>query len=691
VNGTASVRRGATRLLVSAVGVACLLALLAGFALAAPQARAATKPVITIQPTDQTVSVNTLATFIATAGGDPKPSLQWQESSDGGRSWRSIAGATTNMIRVKASEYKDGWLYRAVFRNSAGTVRSRAAKLDIKQSGNKPKVTLQPISQAVVTDSLAVFKSTATGKPKPAVQWERSWNGQTWVALAGEDSSVLSFKARKTQSGYLYRAKFTNVNGQTYSKAATLTVVDASKKPVITQQPQSQSVRAGYNAVFTATASGDPTPTLKWEVREPGGDWRVIRGATRTTYRCEATRARDENRYRAVFRNSAGQTFTKAAKLDVIAAKQKPKVTLQPVDEVVDVGDKFYFTAKASGVPTPKVQWQMSRNGRNWTNIPGARKTTYTYKATRSRDGLRYRAVFTNSAGTAKSKPATLDVIVKRKPVVVTQPMSQAVVVNRQASFTATAEGTPTPKVQWQQSTNGKSWKNIAGQTRTTLRFTATKARNGYLYRAVFRNSAGTTKSSAARLTVIDGTTRPVVTGQPGDELAVAGGTATFSAAAGGSPTPTVQWQLSTNGGATWADIVGATRTTYQFVATGAMNGWRFRAVFRNSAGAATTRAAMLQVLTPPSVTTQPTNQAGRIGETAHFTSTASGLPSPAVQWQYSADGGATWTDIQGATSTTLAVAITADQDGYLFRAVFTNTAGSATSTPASLSVLFAI
>ena len=41
----------------------------------------------------------------------------------------------------------------------------------------------------------------------------------------------------------------------------------------------------------------------------------------------------------------------------------------------------------------------------------------------------------------------------------------------------------------------------------------------------------------------------PVVTAQPTSQTAAAGSTATFTAAASGSPAPTVQWQVSTSGG----------------------------------------------------------------------------------------------------------------------------------------------
>src|SRR5262249_34417144 len=51
----------------------------------------------------------------------------------------------------------------------------------------------------------------------------------------------------------------------------------------------------------------------------------------------------------------------------------------------------------------------------------------------------------------------------------------------------------------------------------------------------------------------------PAVTGQPANHMAGEGNSVTFTASASGVPTPTVQWQVSTNGGVTFNDIPGAT------------------------------------------------------------------------------------------------------------------------------------
>jgi hypothetical protein len=91
-------------------------------------------------------------------------------------------------------------------------------------------------------------------------------------------------------------------------------------------------------------------------------------------------------------------------------------------------------------------------------------------------------------------------------------------------------------------------------------------------------------------------TSAPSVTTHPANQQVVSGSTASFSVAATGSPTPTVQWQFSSNGGASWTTIAGATGSTYAFTAVAGNNGQRFRAIFTNSAGSATTSAATLTI-----------------------------------------------------------------------------------------------
>src|SRR6266481_7808444 len=138
------------------------------------------------------------------------------------------------------------------------------------------------------------------------------------------------------------------------------------------------------------------------------------------------------------------------------------------------------------------------------------------------------------------------------------------------------------------------------------------------------------------------------ITTQPANQTVTAGQTATFAATTG-SPTPTVQWQVSTNNGASFSILPGATSATLSFTTDLSQNGYQYQAVFTNSAGMATTTAATLTVNSvAPTITTQPANQTVTTGQTATFTAAATGSPTPTVQWQVSTDGGASFSNVSG-------------------------------------------
>jgi hypothetical protein len=95
----------------------------------------------------------------------------------------------------------------------------------------------------------------------------------------------------------------------------------------------------------------------------------------------------------------------------------------------------------------------------------------------------------------------------------------------------------------------------------------------------------------------------PKVTLDPTSGKVSNGKTVELTAAATGDETPTVQWQISTDDGHNWSNVQGATTSSLSVKTAG-----RYRAVFRNGLGAATTGTAVLAaaVTTPPASTPTP-------------------------------------------------------------------------------------
>jgi hypothetical protein len=84
-------------------------------------------------------------------------------------------------------------------------------------------------------------------------------------------------------------------------------------------------------------------------------------------------------------------------------------VILNPSDYSTLDGTLATFTAAASGLPAPAVQWQVSTDGgTTFTNVTGATSPTLTFVAYEGMNRYHYRAVFTNPYGAATTTDAVL-------------------------------------------------------------------------------------------------------------------------------------------------------------------------------------------------------------------------------------------------------------------------------------------
>ncbi len=376
--------------------------------------------------------------------------------------------------------------------------------------------------------------------------------------------------------------------------------------------------------------------------------------------------------------HSVSQVFS------AVNTQAPPAVTTNPSSQTVNAGHTVTFRAAASSPLKESVQWQVSTDGgQHFTNIQGATSVSLSLVTSASMNGYQYRTVFTNSVGSTHTSAALLTV--DFAPQVTTRPQNQTAAVGAAVTFSAAAVSNPASTVQWQVSTNhGNTFQNIPGATLATLSFTAQLPDSGKLYRAVFTNSLGSVKSPSAVLTV---DVPPAVTTNPSSLAVNAGHTVTFRAAASGKPQAAVQWQVSTDGGQHFTNIQGATSLSLSLLAAAGVNGDQYRAIFTNAVGSATTSAALLTVYFAPQLTVQPQNQTVAVGAAVTFRAAALSNPVSTVQWQVSTDHGSTFQNIPGATSTILSFTAQQADSGKIFRVVFTNRLGSATSRTAKLTV----
>lgn len=118
----------------------------------------------------------------------------------------------------------------------------------------------------------------------------------------------------------------------------------------------------------------------------------------------------------------------------------------------------------------------------------------------------------------------------------------------------------------------------------------------------------------------------PAITLAAAAQTVNTGNPVSFTAAASGFPTPAVQWAVSSDG-VTFADIAGATSTTYSFTAAQSQNGDSFRATFTNANGTATT-TAQLTVGTTPTISSDSAHTFVVGAGAQTFSVTTQGVPN---------------------------------------------------------------
>ena len=170
--------------------------------------------------------------------------------------------------------------------------------------------------------------------------------------------------------------------------------------------------------------------------------------------------------------------------------------------------------------------------------------------------------------------------------------------------------------------------------------------------------------------------TPPFIIAQPTNQIINAGGAASFTVLAGGTPPLSYQWNLNTT------NIVGATNSALTLVNVQPANAGLYSLTVSNPYGTALSSNASLTVLVfPPVIIKQPTNLTVFAGGTANFSLVATGTLPLNYQWNFNG------TNISGATNATLTLAGVQLSQAGNYSALVANAYGLTNSAAAVLTV----
>jgi len=259
-----------------------------------------------------------------------------------------------------------------------------------------------------------------------------------------------------------------------------------------------------------------------------------------------------------------------------------PAITQSPADQTATAGATVTFSVIATGTPAPTYQWR-----KNTVIIPGATSASLVLHTVQASDAGAYSVVVTNSAGSATSAAATLTVNPAPVPPAITaQPSTQTVLAGATVTFTVAATGVPTPTYQWR-----KNAAAIPGATGATLVLPAVQAGDAGAYSVVVTNSAGSTTSATASLTVNPVPVPPAITTQPSPQTVIAGAGARFAIVAT-SPSPlTYQWFKEES------PVLGATNAFLDIPTASSAEAGLYTVRLTNAGGVVTSAAVSLTVL----------------------------------------------------------------------------------------------
>jgi uncharacterized repeat protein (TIGR01451 family) len=483
-------------------------------------------------PSDQTVCAGTQVIYSVTTSGTIT-SYQWQKKDSNG-DFQDIAEKTSPSLTIDTTGGTGSGDYRVLVIgpcNPAG-LASDPVHLVISTT---TAITSQPSSQHVCPGGQAVFSVTAIGEGTLTYQWQKDRTD-----ITGAESATLTISNVAAGDAGSYQVIVTGGCGQVTSNLVDLNL----KAPTtIITQPISQEVCLGGQAAFHIVASGEGTPSYRWQKADQGGQFADINnendhisGTTTDTLTITHVAAGDAGSYRAVVTGECGQATSSSAGL---ALKASTIITLQPTSQQVCSDSQASFHVTAIGEGTITYQWQKEGQGGQFADIiddpghiAGAETDTLIINHPASEDAGNYRALVTGGCGQVASDPALLTVNILVSIDVQSGPADRAVCVGTHVTYSVAASGTVTG-YQWQKKDQNGDFQDIAGKTSSSLTIDTAGGAGAGDYRVLVIGPCNPDglASNTVHLAML---TTTVITTQPSNEAVHAGDQASFEVAADG-------------------------------------------------------------------------------------------------------------------------------------------------------------
>uniref|UniRef100_A0A4W3J5W6 Peroxidasin homolog n=1 Tax=Callorhinchus milii TaxID=7868 RepID=A0A4W3J5W6_CALMI len=223
---------------------------------------------------------------------------------------------------------------------------------------------------------------------------------------------------------------------------------------------------------------------------------------------------------------------------------ERPRITSEPQDVDVTLGNTVYFTCRAEGNPKPNIIWLHNNNEIDMTDnnrVNLLEDGTLMIQDIKESDQGAYQCMAKNVAGEVKTNEVILRYFgTPAKPIFVIQPQNTEVLVGESVTLECGVSGHPQPRIIW---TKGNG--NLLPDD---PRYTITPSGGLYMQNVTFEDqgqyncNASNTEGSiqaVAHIIVQDGPKFSLV---PSNQMVVEGNAVEFYCGAEGTPAPVIAW-----------------------------------------------------------------------------------------------------------------------------------------------------
>ncbi len=591
---------------------------------------------------------------------------QWQSATAANGPFGNIFGATGPSYSPSSGSAVTAF-YRVLLSSTANACKDTSLVVPVQVVPDQ-SISIQPQNIAACEGTPILLTAAAIGGVPPlSYQWQSATSaGGPWTDISGANNSSFIPLAIPGTTYYRMAANAVGSGCTTANTIPATVTVDAAI--AINAEPQSIVECEGGNGALSVSTSGIGI-SYQWQSGPSAAGPFTNVGTNQSSYVPQGTIP--GTTYYLVQISSTNNLCKDTSLIVPVQVVPDQTISVQPQNISACEGTPIQLAAMASGgIPPLNYQWQSSNlAGGPWTDIPGANNTTLDLA---SIPGTVYYQMIATTSGSgcsnANTNPAT--VTIDAAISINAEPQSIVECEGGNEALMVSTSGTGI-SYQWQSGPSASGpFTNVGSNQATYSPLGTVLGTVFYRVQIISTNNLCTDTSVIVTATVVEDQNIII---QPIPTSDCIGAPITLNADASGGIVPlSYQWQIADSPIGPWINVPNGTTPTLS-VNTSISDSAYYQLVVSSAGtgcGDAISNPALIQIGPSLALSQQPQDISECVGGQDILSIVITGSGTPTIQWQFSNDGGITWSNIPGANAANYMPSSSQNNSASLYRAV---------------------